>query len=223
MEAKSNEYHRAIEAKEKSYKVMLDIARKPSGGRGLEWFKEVLARGPQQDVSYDESEAILWKAVEEYCVKRRREQGSPEVGLREQRSTEVGMREQRSTEVGMREQGSTEVGMREQRSTEVGMREQGSTEVAFREASEGKVIAILRSYSKSGYTMQSIQIHIHCIMYNYMGETEAVITMKRVFHSSHVNVSLVFVCCMLHFKQLELIVNVSWNMTVGTDPMPFVL
>ena len=37
MEAKSNEHHRAIEAKDKSYKVMLDIARKPSGGRNLEW------------------------------------------------------------------------------------------------------------------------------------------------------------------------------------------
>ena len=112
MEAKSNEHRRAIEAKDKSYKVMLDIARKPSGGRNLEWFKEVLARGPQQDVSCDESEAILWKAVEEYCVERRREQGSPEVGMREQGSPEVGMREQGSTEVGMREQGSTEVGMR---------------------------------------------------------------------------------------------------------------
>ena len=59
MEAKSNEYHRATEAKEKSYKTMLDIA----SGRSLEWFKEVLARGPPQDVSCDESEAILWKAV----------------------------------------------------------------------------------------------------------------------------------------------------------------
>ena len=139
MEAKSNEYRRVIEAKDKSYKVMLDIARKHSDGRNLEWVKEVLARGPQQDVSCDESEAILWKAVEEYCVKRRREQGSPEVGMREQGSTEVSMREQGTPEVGMREQGSPEVGVREQGSPEVGMREQGSPEVGMREQGSPEV------------------------------------------------------------------------------------
>ena len=66
LEEKNNEYRRATDAKEKSYKTMLDIARKSSGGgTSVEWFKEVLARGPLQYVSSDESEATLWQVVEE--------------------------------------------------------------------------------------------------------------------------------------------------------------
>ena len=81
LEEKNNEYRRATDAKEKSYKTMLDIARKSSGGgTSVEWFREVLARGPLQYVSSDESEAILWQVVEEYYVNRRmREKGSMEV------------------------------------------------------------------------------------------------------------------------------------------------
>ena len=80
LKEKNNEYRRANDAKEKSYRTMLDIARKPGGGKSLEWFKEVLARGPLQYVSSDESEATLWQVVEEYYVKRRMtEKGSMEV------------------------------------------------------------------------------------------------------------------------------------------------
>ena len=82
LEEKNNEYRQAMDAKEKSYKTMLDIARKPSGGgKSVEWFREVLARGPLQHVPPDESEATLWQVVEEYYVKRRmKEKGSIEVG-----------------------------------------------------------------------------------------------------------------------------------------------
>ena len=81
LEEKNNEYRRAMDTKEKSYKTMLDIARKASGGgKSVEWFREVLARGPLQDVSSDGSEATLWQVVEEYYVKRKmREKGLMEV------------------------------------------------------------------------------------------------------------------------------------------------
>ena len=80
LEEKNNEYRRAVDAKEKSYRTMLEIARKASGGgKSLEWFKNILTRGPLQYVS-DESEVILWNLIEEYYVNRRmREKGSVEV------------------------------------------------------------------------------------------------------------------------------------------------
>ena len=59
LEEKNNEYRQAMDAKEKSYKTMLDIARKPSGCvKSIEQLKEVLTIRPSQDMSSDESEAL---------------------------------------------------------------------------------------------------------------------------------------------------------------------
>ena len=48
-EAKVNEYRVAMDAKEKSYKSMLEISRKSTGGKSLDWMVEVISRGPSQD------------------------------------------------------------------------------------------------------------------------------------------------------------------------------
>ena len=80
-EAKVNEYRLALDTKEKSYKRMLEISRKSTGGKSLDWMVEVLDHGPSQDGTQDEGEVILWSAVDEYCRKRKTlEQGSNEVG-----------------------------------------------------------------------------------------------------------------------------------------------
>ena len=57
LEEKNNEYHWAVDANERSYRIMLE--RKPSGGgKSIEQLKEVLTIRPSQDMSSDESEAL---------------------------------------------------------------------------------------------------------------------------------------------------------------------
>ena len=59
---------------------IIEISRKSAGGKSLDWMVEVISRGPSQDGTQEESEVILWSAVDEYYRKRRTmEQGSDQV------------------------------------------------------------------------------------------------------------------------------------------------